>query len=494
MNRTGLPLPPLIAALRAGGAVDEALAGLADHLQLTGIRLELADADPLADLEAGWGTLADAGAGTPEPIPSPYDGVLGRAWLDGPPDARAEGLAALVASVQAAHAHLRADRAEAHLAGLDQALHGIAGAAASGPILQLIVERVRELADAQYAALGLVGADGRIAQFITSGIDAEARRRIGSLPEGHGLLGALIHEGQTIRIPDIHADPRRFGFPPNHPEMRAFLGVPITVKGRSVGNLYLTNKRGRAEFSAADQELVERFALHAGIAFENARLAEEVGQLRLIEERERIGADLHDGVIQRIYGANLFLEDVAELIETRPDEAAARVEEVIEALNRTIEEIRAFIFVLRAPGDEAGMAPSLRALAAEVRLHSGLGVEVTVDESAQLEAGPMREVLSIAREALSNAARHAAASAVEMRLARGSEGWRLEVTDDGIGFDPGAAAAEGHHGLDNMRRRAERLGGTLQVASEPGGGGTRIIVVLPTERERVTTGGTGQAT
>jgi two-component system nitrate/nitrite sensor histidine kinase NarX len=106
----------------------------------------------------------------------------------------------------------------------------------------------------------------------------------------------------------------------------------------------------------------------------------------------------------------------------------------------------------------------------------------------------MREVLSIAREALSNAARHAAASAVEMRLAREEEGWRLEVSDDGIGFDPEAALAEGHHGLDNMRRRAERLGGTLQVASEPGGGGTRIIVVLPTERERATTGGTGQAT
>jgi signal transduction histidine kinase len=494
VNRTGLPLPPLIAALRAGGAVDEALAGVADHLHLTGIRVELSGADPLPDLEAGWGTLADAGAGTAEPIPSPHDGVLGRAWLDGPPDARAAGLAAIVSAVQAAHAHLRADRAEAHLAGLDQALHGIAGVAASGPILQLIVQRVRELAEAQYAALGLVGADGRIAQFITSGIDAETRRRIGALPEGHGLLGALIHEGHTIRIPDIHADPRRFGFPPNHPEMRAFLGVPITVKGRSVGNLYLTNKRGRAEFSAADQELVERFALHAGIAFEHARLAEEVAQLRLIEERERIGADLHDGVIQRIYGANLFLEDVAELIGSHPEEAAGKVEEVIEALNRTIEEIRAFIFVLRAPGDEAGVAPSLRALAAEVRLHSGLDVEVTVDESAQLEAAPMREVLSIAREALSNAARHAAASAVEMRLAREEEGWRLEVSDDGIGFDPEAALAEGHHGLDNMRRRAERLGGTLQVASEPGGGGTRIIVVLPTERERATTGGTGQAT
>ena len=501
MNDTGLPLPQLIVALRetvggdetAAEVVGTALGRLAKAIGLDGIRLDLADADPLPSLASGWGTMAAIAGGEAIPIVSTHGVDIGRAWLDGPAVARQTGAAALLSAVGAAHAHLRADRAEAHLAGLDQALHGIAGAAASGPILQLIVERVRELVDAQYAALGIVDRDGRrLAQFLTSGLEAEARRRIGSLPEGHGLLGALIHEGQTIRIPDIGADPRRHGFPPNHPKMRSFLGVPITVKGESVGNLYLANKRGRPEFSAADQELVERFALHAGIAFENARLAEEVAQLRLIEERERIGADLHDGVIQRIYGANLFLEDVGELIATRPEEASLRVEEVIDALNQTIEEIRAFIFVLRAPGEDVGVGPSLRALAAEVRLHSGLNVGVSVDASAELDAERIREVLSIAREALSNAARHAAASAVEMSLARDGERWRLEVRDDGSGFDADALRRERHHGLDNMRRRAERLGGTLQVASRPGGGGTRIIVELPAAREAAHAGGAGQ--
>jgi signal transduction histidine kinase len=501
VTSTELPLPPLIAALRglADGdrpaaiqAVRDALGPVAGYTGLDGIRLELHDADPLPAATAGWGSLADRPGGEAFAIPAPQGGDIGRAWISGPEDARQPGITAVVSAVQAAQAHLRAERAEAHLAALDQALHGIAGAAASGPVLQVIVERVRELADAQYAALGIVGPDGRIAQFLTSGLDAAARRRIGSLPEGHGLLGALIHERQTIRIPDIHADPRRHGFPPHHPPMRSFLGVPITVKGRSVGNLYLTNKRGQTEFSRADQELVERFALHAGIAFETARLTEEVQQLRLIEERERIGADLHDGVIQRIYGANLFLEDVSELIGTRPDEAARKVEEVIEALNRTIEEIRAFIFVLRAPGDEIGVGPSLRALAAEVRLHSGMDVTVVVDESVDLGPDRLRDVLSIAREALSNAARHAGASAVEVSLSRGATGWRLEIRDDGAGFDADAARTAEHRGLDNMQRRAERLGGTLQVASQPGGGGTRIIVLLPAEGERAQTGGTGQ--
>jgi signal transduction histidine kinase len=479
VNPTGLPLPPLIAALRGDAVgVGDALGGLADHLGLVGIRLQLEDADPLPSMTAGWGTLADAASGAPEPVPSPHGDDLGRAWVEGPAEARAEGLAAIISAVQAAQAHRRADRAEAHLAGLDQALHGIAGAAASGATLQLIVERVRELAGAQYAALGLVGDDGKIEQFLTSGLDDEGRRRIGSLPEGHGLLGAIIREGETIRIPDIGADPRRHGFPPRHPPMRSFLGVPITVKGRSVGNLYLTNKLGRSSFSAADQELVERFALHAGIAFENARLAEEVAQLRLVEERERIGADLHDGVIQRIYGASLFLEDAAELVATQPAEATRRIEEVIGALNRAIEEIRAFIFVLRAPGDDAGARPSLRALAAEVRLHSGLNVDVAVDESAGLSHAQLREVLSIAREAVSNAARHAGASEVEISLGRDGDGWSLEVRDDGAGFAPGAHPGEGHHGLENMGRRAARLGGALRVESRPGGG-TRIIVGFP---------------
>lgn len=493
VNRRALPLPPLIAALRGlpadadGGAeaVSAALAPLAAFAGLDAIHLELRASDPFPALVAGAGpTDAPQADATTFPVHDAAGREIGSVIAIGPAEAREIGASAVVSAVQAASAHLRAERAEAHLAALDQALAGIAGARASGPVLQLIVERVRELADAQYAALGIIGPDGRISQFLTSGIDAEARRRIGALPRGHGLLGALISDSQTIRIPDIGADPRRYGFPPNHPAMQSFLGVPIRVRDRSVGNLYLTNKQGQPEFTPADQELVERFALHAGIAFENARLAEEVQQLRLIEERERIGADLHDGVIQRIYGANLFLEDVSELIATRPDEAARKVEEVIDALNRTIEEIRAFIFVLRAPGDELGVTASLRALAAEVRLQHGLEVDVAVDDSARLPADAMHDLLSIAREALSNAARHADATAATVSLTRDEGGWRMDVGDDGRGFDADAPRAASHHGLENMRRRAERLGGTLQVASRPGGGGTRIIVTVPSSGRR----------
>ena len=389
---------------------------------------------------------------------------------------------------------LRARRAEAHLAALDVAVQGISGVLALEVVLQLIVDRVRELAEAQYAALGIAHEDGHLERFFTSGLDPVARERIGALPRGDGLLGLIIREGQTFRIPDIARDPRRYGFPPNHPEMHSFLGVPVTFKGRPTGNLYLTNKRGAADFSEDDQRLVERFAAHAGLAIENARLSERVQVLAVVEERERIGRDLHDGIIQRIYAVTLGLDDVPEIALADPAAAAERVERAIDALHAAIGEIRTFIYGLR-PGLEGpgGIASALESLAEETRLHSPLQIEVHAEMAAPVSAAVSRELLNIAREALSNAARHAAATSVALDLRESGAELSLEIADDGAGFDASAAAPPGHHGLANMRRRAESLGGRLQVESEEGGG-TRIIVVLPLpERAAPSKDGQGSA-
>ena len=129
-------------------------------------------------------------------------------------------------------------------AALDAAVRGIAGLVPVDDVLQVIVDRVRPLVRAQYAALGIVDANGRIERFPTSGMDDATRHAIGDLPEGHGMLGLIIRENRSFRVPDINADPRRYGFPPNHPPMTSFLGGPITVKGLTVGRLYLTNKIG----------------------------------------------------------------------------------------------------------------------------------------------------------------------------------------------------------------------------------------------------------
>jgi signal transduction histidine kinase len=374
---------------------------------------------------------------------------------------------------------MRARRAEAHLAALDVAVQGISGALALETVLQLIVDRVRELAEARYAALGIARPDGVIERFITSGLTQEERERIGALPRGHGLLGLIIREGQTFRIPDIARDERRHGFPPNHPEMHSFLGVPVKVKGQPVGDLYLTNRQGAAEFGADDQTLVERFAAHAGLAIENARLSERVQALAVVEERERIGRDLHDGIIQRIYGVTLGLDDVPEIALRDPAAAAERVDRAIDALHDAIREIRTFIYGLR-PGldDEGTMGSALESLAEETRLNTTMQIEVTAPSVEGLSPTIRGELVSIAREALSNAVRHAAATRTTLQIGEVDGQLKLQIADDGTGFDADAPEVDGHQGLANMRRRAESLGGKLVLESAPGGG-TRIIVTVP---------------
>jgi signal transduction histidine kinase len=142
--------------------------------------------------------------------------------------------------------------------------------------LRRIVELAVELAGARYGALGVIGPDGRLSQFVTAGIDDELRRRIGDLPTGHGILGVLIRDPRPLRIADLSTHGGSVGFPPNHPPMTTFLGVPVRVRDAVFGNLYLTEKRGGGEFTERDEEVVVALAAAAGIAVENSRLFEEV--------------------------------------------------------------------------------------------------------------------------------------------------------------------------------------------------------------------------
>jgi len=349
-------------------------------------------------------------------------------------------------------------------------------------VLQLIVDRVRALVDAEYAALGIATRDGMLERFITAGIDTQGRRLIGHPPIGRGLLGLIIREGRTYRIPDIAAHPDSFGFPPNHPPMQSFLGVPVTAKGVPVGNLYLTDKRGAAEFSEADERLVETFALHAGIAIDNARLHAQAQRVAVADERGRIGRDLHDGIIQSLYAVSLSLEDVPALIEEgAPQDAARRVDRAIDSLHLAIRDIRNFIYGLRPEAVDGGeVVAAIAALAEEAREGGLVDVVATLDPAADPglseEAGV--ELLSLVREALSNAVRHAKARRIELLLVAVGTDTVLEIVDDGVGFDPLAAAKEGHHGLLNMHVRAQTIGGRLEIESGPGAG-TRIRVTLP---------------
>ncbi|WP_369141939.1 GAF domain-containing sensor histidine kinase [Streptomyces sp. R44] len=146
-------------------------------------------------------------------------------------------------------------------------------------VLRGIVEAAVSLVDAEYGALGVIGEGRKLSQFLPIGIDDDVRRRIGALPSGHGILGELIRNPAPLRLPELSEHPASYGFPAHHPPMHSFLGVPIRVHDEVFGNLYLTEKRGGADFDAEDEAVVTTLAVAAGIAIENARLYEE-GRLR----------------------------------------------------------------------------------------------------------------------------------------------------------------------------------------------------------------------
>jgi two-component system, NarL family, sensor histidine kinase DevS len=363
---------------------------------------------------------------------------------------------------------------------LSDAIGGIAGVLAVEDVLQLIVDRVRELVGAHYAALGILADDRRrIERFITSGITPEQRRLLGDPPQGHGLLGLIIQEGRSLRISEIGAHPASYGFPANHPPMTTLLGVPVRLKNRIIGNLYLTDKLGGEEFSDGDQRLVELFAAHAGIAIENARLHEAVQYLAVVDERERIGKDLHDGIIQTLYAISLSLEDVPDVMTRDAAEAAVTVDRAIDTLNAAIADLRQFVVGLRPQNiDETDLASLLAALVEQVRQNNVVEVELELpDQRIDVAPHARSELLQITREALSNIARHAHATTARVSVWRDGDSLRLEVADDGVGFDTSTTAPRDHHGVGNMRDRAGALGGSLELGST--GRGTTIIVTVP---------------
>jgi signal transduction histidine kinase len=372
-------------------------------------------------------------------------------------------------------------KSKAALFALDRATRAIAGELDLDRVLQQIVDAVRELVAAQYAALSIVRDDGRIERFLTSGISPEQRARIGPAPQGHGLLGTIVREGVTLRIADIGRHPDSYGFPPNHPPMHSLLGVPVRIGGETIGNLYVTEKLGAPEFDDDDQQLVEMFALHAGIAIQNARLHQEVQKLAIVDERLRISRDLHDGIIQSIYAVSLTLEDVAELVDENPAEAVDRVDRSIDRLHTTIGDIRTFIVGL-GPEVDDGIGGAIEAVATE--LLAGTGIDLALDLTGaprldvRLHPEAAHEIVQIAREALSNVARHSSARHASVTLLSGGGAADLRIEDDGVGFDTERRLGSGHFGLANLRDRAAGVGGTLTINSQRDRG-TRIIVRLP---------------
>jgi signal transduction histidine kinase len=522
---------------------------------------------------------------------------------------------------------------QGRLRGLLRASQTVTRDLALPAVLRRIAEAARELVGARYAALGVVSPSGGLAEFVHCGMPEDAVEQIGHVPEGKGLLGALIEDPRPIRLRRIADDPRSVGFPPGHPPMNSFLGVPIHIRDEVFGNLYLAEST-KGEFSSEDEELTKALAATAAVAIENARLyeaaqsrgewlqavagitrqvlaadqddashaleliaetslrisradlvtvvlpagpeqlavevavgvaaedlvgmrmptegslsgrvlstgtalrrsagdddseaitvpglevgaalavplqgssrvhgvlwvsrrrgqpafgAEEVDMVAgfanqaalaielaearaeqqrvvMLDERERIAADLHDHVIQRLFAAGLSLQSTAATLG--PGKATDRIVATVDDLDATIRQIRTSIFQLQHVAKAASSGLRAQLLDVVSDLTAVLGFEPAVRLSGVLDALPddiAEDVVAVVRESLSNVARHARARSVELEVGATRDRVVVDVRDNGIGI----GTTDRRSGLDNLRRRAERRGGTMDIRPcEPNG-------------------------
>ena len=334
-------------------------------------------------------------------------------------------------------------------------------------VLAGITRQALELSGADLAVLALPDDEGRrLTITYAEGEGADATRGL-VLPAGHSLSGRVLATGEPVTSGDFAADERaaaaaRGAMSQIGPAIVFPLGAPGNVRGV----LTVGRRHGAALFPPAQADVVASFAAQAGIALELAASRTEAQRLSLYEDRDRIARDLHDLVIQRLYATGMSLEGTMPMI-TRP-EVASRISNAVDAMDETIKEIRATIFDLQARDTDRpdlrtdivnvveDMTPLL-GFAPSLRLGAGLGGEIKPEVAEQ--------ALAALREALSNAARHAAASRVDVTVDAGTDGLLIvQVTDNGTGIP-----ADGRRsGLRNLASRAEKLGGELRLGpAEP---------------------------
>ncbi|MGD9572569.1 MAG: GAF domain-containing protein [Thermoleophilia bacterium] len=410
--------------------------------------------------------------------------LAGRPAVDADAGESARVVAAL-AGLIASDLGLRRARARAEQAAERTALLVDAGLAlASEPrldaLLARIVEAARDVVGARYAALGVLDARRTgLAEFVTAGLDDAQRAAIGDLPRGRGLLGALIRDARPLRIDRIADDPRSSGFPPNHPPMTTFLGVPVALRGEVYGNLYLTDKRG-GPFTDEDERVAMTLAAQAAVAVDNVRRwrreAAAEGVRRAVEaqeaERARVARDLHDEAGQVLTALAVHLRTLED--EVPPGPARERVADLRASVAEATATVRELAVRLRPSSlHDQGLADAVEEQAARVRA-AGMPVETDLRGlDATLPAEVQTVLFRVVQEALTNAARHSAASAVSV-VASAREGrLRVVVEDDGRGFDPGAPT--GQLGLAGIRERVAMIGGDLRIESAPGQG-TAVVV------------------
>ena len=341
-------------------------------------------------------------------------------------------------------------------------------------VLQQIAYVAQQLVRSRYAALGIPSEHGTMKYFEVVGLTPAEIQRIAHPPVGRGLLGVIMNEREILRLEHMRDDPRSSGFPENHPFMDRLLGVPVQAGQQLFGMLYLTDRLDDLPFTEEDQWLVESLAGYAALAITGSQLSEKQGRLTLLEERERVGMELHDGIIQSLYAIGMQLQ-LLRMTNPALDDDLARA---TKSLDVVIEDIRRYILNLKVTAyEQQTMRECLRDALDRLHLPDTLTLRVNAPDRQPSFAPPIVDaVCQIAYEAVSNIVRHAGATEAIVEVTESEKQFQMVIQDNGRGFR--TDASRDGLGLRNMIQRARIHGGDVKIDSVPGEG-TRLTLRLP---------------
>ncbi|MET8331475.1 GAF domain-containing protein [Streptomyces sp. NPDC005181] len=351
-------------------------------------------------------------------------------------------------------------------------------------VMKVIIERAMKIVSAEFGVMAVPSGDGgRLRNALTIDADSPVRGDIPGL--GENFVGAAFEAAEPLVSSDLAHDPRLGQDASRYEGLGSAVAVPVGQRGSLRGVLLLARSGGRPEFQPVEIAQLAGYAAQAGLAMEVADRRSDAEQIALLEDRDRIARDLHDLAIQRLFATGMTLQSALKFVQH--PESAERLERAVNDLDDTIKVIRSTIFGLRTHEDgwrahavTSQMAAAIETAAPLLGFRPTLRVDGAIDaEVPRAVSGPLIAVLG---EALSNAARHAAARNVDVRVEAAAGELTLTVTDDGVGVPPGVARS----GLHNMEERAVALGGVFRQDAPPGGG-TRIVWRVPlsdTEADR----------
>jgi len=349
-----------------------------------------------------------------------------------------------------------------------------------GDALALIAAKSLEMSGADLVMLALPTPGGDLLQ-IEQAVGDDAAEALGMvLPAGGSASGIVLASGQVLAVQDFSHDERVAAIARQRLNLGPAVLMPLGAAGNVRGVLTAGRRPGAMPLPPAAADMLVTFASQAGIALELAEHRRQAERVAVFEDRDRIARDLHDLVIQRLYATGISLQGAAGLIVV--PEVATRVSQAVDALDETIKEIRSTIFALQARPQASPAGLRARIIAVADQMAILLGFAPTLQLGGPLDSGVpawvAEHLLGALREALSNAARHAAATSVEVRVQLQGDNLSLTVTDNGVGISPGVRRS----GLANIEQRARECGGSLSL-EPPDGGGTQLHWQVPLSAE-----------